>query len=113
MKLVSASGISADHGPLKLSENTGLRVVHPVILTIVEPGSHHLGCASKCSLTLMRPRHFFLRVTSKPKVPCMKLNSTIPNRKVIFRDTIPGIEVFRNFKFQAPNSNEIPNSNIQ
>ena len=56
MKLVSASGISADHGPLKLSENTGLRVVHPVILTIVEPGSHHLGCASKCSLTLMRPR---------------------------------------------------------
>jgi hypothetical protein len=43
----------------------------------------------------------------------MKLNGTIPNRKVIFRDSIPGIEVFRNIKFQAPNSNEIPNVNIQ
>jgi hypothetical protein len=43
----------------------------------------------------------------------MKLNGTIPNRKVIFRDTIPGIEDFRNTKFRAPNSNEIPNVNIQ
>jgi hypothetical protein len=35
----------------------------------------------------------------------MKLNSTIPIRKGIFRDTIPGIGLFRNLKFQAPNSN--------
>jgi hypothetical protein len=45
--------------------------------------------------------------------PRVKLNGTIPNRKVIFKDTIPVIEVFRNVKFQAPNSNEIPNFNIQ
>jgi hypothetical protein len=32
--------------------------------------------------------------------PHIKLNGTIPNRKVIFRDTIPGIEVFINVKFQ-------------
>jgi hypothetical protein len=45
--------------------------------------------------------------------PYMKLNGTIPNKKVIFRDTIPGVEDFRNLKFQAPNSNEILNFNIQ
>jgi hypothetical protein len=38
----------------------------------------------------------------------VELNGAIPNGKVIYRDTIPGIEVFRNIKFQAPNSNEIP-----
>jgi hypothetical protein len=51
----------------------------------------------------------------------MILNGTMPNRRVIFIDTIPGIEVFRNLKFQAPRqknggqakSNEIPNVNIQ
>ena len=37
----------------------------------------------------------------------MKLNGTLPNRKVIVRDTIPGIEIFRYLKFQATNSNEI------
>ena len=42
----------------------------------------------------------------------MKLNGTIPNRKVIFRDTLPGIEEFRNLKFQALNSKEIPNVKI-
>jgi len=31
----------------------------------------------------------------------MNLNGMIPNRKVIFRETIPGIEVFRYLKFQA------------
>ena len=41
------------------------------------------------------------------------INVTVPSRKVIFRDTIPGIEVVRNLKFQAPNSSEIPNFNIQ
>ncbi|MGD8721132.1 MAG: hypothetical protein PVG46_04970, partial [Desulfobacterales bacterium] len=53
--------------------------------------------------------------------PRMKLNGTVLNRKVIFRDTIPGIEVFRNVKSLSPrqkkggqaNSNEIPNVNIQ
>jgi len=35
--------------------------------------------------------------------PYMKLNGTIANRKV-HRDTILGIEVFRNLKLQAPNS---------
>jgi hypothetical protein len=29
----------------------------------------------------------------------------IPNRKVIFRETIPGIEVFRNVKFQELTEN--------
>ena len=43
----------------------------------------------------------------------MKLNGTIPYRKVFFRDTFPGIADFTNIKFQAPNSNEIPNFNIQ
>ena len=37
----------------------------------------------------------------------MKLNRTIHNREAIFKDTIPGIEVFRNVKFQAPNSSII------
>jgi hypothetical protein len=45
--------------------------------------------------------------------PRMKLNGTIPNRKVIFRDTLPGLEEFRNLKFQVPISNEFPNVNIQ
>jgi hypothetical protein len=35
----------------------------------------------------------------------------IPIRRVIIRDTIPGIGVFRNLNFQAPNPKEIPNSN--
>ena len=39
----------------------------------------------------------------------MRLNGTIPNRKVIYKDSIPGIEDFRNVKFQAPNTKEIPN----
>ena len=43
----------------------------------------------------------------------MKLNGTLPNRRVIFRDTIPGTEVFGIVNFKAPNSNEIPNFNIQ
>ena len=30
----------------------------------------------------------------------MNLNGMIPNGKVIFRETIPGIEVFRYVKFQ-------------
>ena len=42
----------------------------------------------------------------------MKSNGTIPNRKVTFRDTIPGFEVFKNLKFQATISNEIQNFNI-
>jgi len=37
----------------------------------------------------------------------------IPIRKVIFKDTIPAIGVFRNLNFQAPNAKEIPNANIQ
>jgi hypothetical protein len=45
--------------------------------------------------------------------PRMKLTGTIPNREVIFRETIPGIEVFRNLKSEAPNSKEIPNVNVQ
>jgi len=42
----------------------------------------------------------------------MKLNGIIPNRKVNFSDTLPGIEETRNLKFQAPNSNKISNVNI-
>jgi hypothetical protein len=38
----------------------------------------------------------------------MKVNGTMPNRKVIFRDAIPDVGVFRKLKFQAPNFNEIP-----
>ena len=38
----------------------------------------------------------------------MKVNGTMPNRKVIRRDAIPDIEVFRKLKCQAPNFNEIP-----
>ena len=45
--------------------------------------------------------------------PYMKLDGTVLDRRVIFKDTIPGIEVFRNIKSQAPNSKEIPNVNIQ
>ncbi|MGB5255453.1 MAG: hypothetical protein WBN68_22305 [Sedimenticolaceae bacterium] len=37
----------------------------------------------------------------------------IPNREVISIDTIQGIEIFRNVKFQAPNSNEIRPFRIQ
>ena len=43
----------------------------------------------------------------------MKLNGTISNRNILFKDTIPGIGDFRNLKFEASNSNEIPNVNIQ
>jgi hypothetical protein len=43
----------------------------------------------------------------------MKRNGIIPNGKVILRDTIPGAEVFRNVKSQAPNSKEIPKFDIQ
>jgi hypothetical protein len=45
--------------------------------------------------------------------PCMKLNGTVLNRRVIFRDNVPGIVVIRNLKSQVPNIKEIPNSNIQ
>jgi hypothetical protein len=51
---------------------------------------------------------FFLDSTS-----LMKLNGTVLNVMVILKDNIPGIENFRNLKSQAPNSNEIPNFNIQ
>jgi hypothetical protein len=43
----------------------------------------------------------------------MKLNGTVLNRGVIFKDNIPGIEVFRNPKSQAPNIKEIQIFNIQ
>jgi hypothetical protein len=43
----------------------------------------------------------------------MKLNGTIPNREVIYRDTIPDIKIFRNVNFQAPNSDEIRPLGIQ
>jgi hypothetical protein len=34
--------------------------------------------------------------------PRMKLNGTIPDGEFIFRNTIPGIGIFRNVKIQAP-----------
>jgi hypothetical protein len=37
--------------------------------------------------------------------PYMKLNGTIPDGEFIFRDTIPGIWIFRNVKIQAPKYN--------
>jgi hypothetical protein len=51
----------------------------------------------------------------------MKLNGTVLDRMVIYRDNIPGIEDFRNLKSQAPrqknggqaNFKKIPNFNIQ
>ena len=43
----------------------------------------------------------------------MKLNGTVLNGRVIFRDNVPGIVVIINLKSQAPNIKEIPNSNIQ
>jgi hypothetical protein len=45
--------------------------------------------------------------------PYMKLNGTIPNKKIIIKNTLLGIEVFRNLKSQAPNSKKIPYFNIQ
>ena len=58
-------------------------------------------------MSIPRERH---NIGDKPRV---KLNGTTPNREVIFRYAITGIEIFRNVKFQAPNSNKIPNVNIQ
>ena len=43
----------------------------------------------------------------------VKLNGTVLYRRVIFKDIIPGIEVFRNPKSQAPNFKETQNFNIQ
>jgi hypothetical protein len=43
----------------------------------------------------------------------MKLNGSVLYRRAIFRDNIPGIEVTRNLKSQAPNIKEIQNFNIQ
>jgi hypothetical protein len=43
----------------------------------------------------LKPWHFYFYTY-------MKLNGTIPDGEVIFRDTIPGIGIFRNVKIQAP-----------
>jgi hypothetical protein len=40
----------------------------------------------------------------------MKLNGSVLDKRAIFKDTISGVEDFRNLNFQAPNLKEIPNS---